>query len=143
MNVETLLRTKTADVITISVDATVQDAIVRLAEFNIGAIVIVDAQDNLVGIFSERDFVRAAARRSHLLTAPIHTVMTPDVITGRLQDDLTSVADRMTKYRIRHLPIVENGRLVGMVSIGDVLKAQRDTFQNEAEVLELQVMKED
>jgi CBS domain-containing protein len=93
-----------------------------------------------VGILSERDIVREAARNEKFFTRTVADLMTRDVITGQPHDDLLTVAHTMTERRIRHLPVVDKDRLIGMVSIGDVVKAQRDHYQGEVDTLQTQLL---
>ena len=93
-----------------------------------------------MGILSERDIVREAAHNEKFFARVVADLMTRDVITGQPHDDLLSVAHTMTERRIRHLPVVDKGRLVGMVSIGDVVKAQRDHYQGEVDTLQTQLL---
>jgi CBS domain-containing protein len=95
-----------------------------------------------VGIVSERDIVREAARSEQLFTQSVRDIMTRDLILGTPQDDLLAVGNTMTEKRIRHLPIVDKGRLVGIVSIGDVVKAQRDSYRGEVDTLQIQLLGE-
>ncbi len=95
--------------------------------------------DRPVGILSERDIVREAAHNESFFARVVADLMTRDVITGQPHDDLLSVAHTMTERRIRHLPVVDQGRLIGMVSIGDVVKAQRDHYQGEVDTLQTQI----
>lgn len=143
MSVGRILATKGSKVITIQPDRTVKDALMTLAEHNIGALVVIDESNHPVGIISERDIVRDAARDDDFITKRVRDVMTGDVVTGTAQDDLRSVANIMTERRFRHLPIVENDELIGIVSIGDVVKAQRDQYQGEVETLQTQIMESD
>lgn len=143
MSVGTVLATKGSKVITIQPDQTVKDALAMLAKHNIGALVVVDDSEFPVGIISERDIVRDAARDDDFMMNTVQDVMTTDVVTGTAQDDLRSVANLMTERRFRHLPIVEEDTLIGIVSIGDVVKAQRDQYQGEVETLQTQIMESD
>ncbi len=95
-----------------------------------------------VGIVSERDIVRAAARSEQLFMQSVRDIMTSDLVLGAPQDDLLAVGNTMTEKRIRHLPIVDKGRLVGIVSIGDVVKAQRDCYRGEIDTLLIQLLDE-
>lgn len=140
MSVGTVLATKGSKVITIHPDQTVKDALTMLAKHNIGALVVVDDSEFPVGIISERDIVRDAARDDNFMMNAVRDVMTKDVVTGTAQDDLRSVANVMTEHRFRHLPIVEDDKLIGIVSIGDIVKAQRDQYQGEVETLQTQIM---
>jgi len=140
MNIAGLLAKKSGAPITIRPEQTVRDALVLLAKHNIGALVVVNAAGMPVGIVSERDIVREAARNEQVFGRAMSEIMTRDVITGVPEDDLASVANLMTEKRIRHLPVVTGGKLIGIISIGDVVKAQRDKYQGEAETLETQIL---
>lgn len=135
MNVARLLATKGMNVVTIRPEESIREAIDRLARYNIGALVVVGQNGQPVGIISERDIVRELARHEDIFGRPVETVMTKNVITGTPQDDLKSVATTMTEKRIRHLPLVDHGKLIGIISIGDVVKAQRDQYQGEVDTL--------
>ncbi len=134
------LATKGTNVITIRPEQTLKDAARLLAEYNIGALVVVNEARQPVGIISERDFIRAAARREDVFSLSVSQVMTRDLITGLPQDDLMSVANTMTEKRFRHLPIVDQGELVGIVSIGDIVKYQRDQYKGEIDTLQTQMI---
>ena len=143
MNIASLLAKKGAKVVTVQPEQTIRQALTLLAEHNIGALVVVDGQGALVGIVSERDIVRALARTETILVEPIAAIMTRDVIIGTPQDDLAAVGNTMTEHRFRHLPVVEGGRLVGIISLGDVVKAQRDQYQGEVDTLQFQILNEE
>jgi CBS domain-containing protein len=143
MNVATLLAKKGVKIVTIGPQDTIRQALGRLAEHNIGALVVVDGQGAIAGIVSERDIVRALVRSEAILVEPIATIMTRDVVKGTPQDDLVAVGNTMTEHRFRHLPIVEGGRLVGIISLGDVVKAQRDQYQGEVDTLQFQILNEE
>jgi CBS domain-containing protein len=140
MNIASLLAKKSGAPITIRPEQTVRDALAFLAKHNIGALIVVNAASTPVGIVSERDIVREAARNEQVFARAVSEIMTRDVITGVPQDDLASVANLMTEKRIRHLPVVTGGKLIGIISIGDVVKAQRDTYQGKVETLETQIL---
>ncbi|MGH7279609.1 MAG: CBS domain-containing protein [Candidatus Rokuibacteriota bacterium] len=140
MNIAALLATKGPNVVTVAPDASVRQALALLAEHNIGALVVVDAAGAPVGILSERDIVRAAARDESVFGRTVSGLMTRDVVVGGPHDDLVAVGSTMTEKRIRHLPVVDRGRLVGIVSIGDVVKAQRDQYQGEVDTLQVQLL---
>lgn len=142
MNIGSLLASKGVKVITIGPQDTIRAALGRLAEHNIGALVVLDGLGGLVGIVSERDIVRALARTEAILVEPVSVIMTRNVVTGMPQDDLVAVGNTMTERRIRHLPVLEGGQLVGIVSIGDVVKAQRDQYQGEVDTLQFQILNE-
>jgi CBS domain-containing protein len=140
MNIASLLASKGSKVITIEPEHTIRQAVGLLAEHNIGALVVVDRTRHPVGILSERDIVRAAARSERVFSEPVAALMTKNLVLGLPQDDLASVGHTMTERRIRHLPVLEGGQLVGIVSIGDVVKAQRDQYQGEVETLQTQIL---
>ena len=142
MNIATLLAKKGPKVVTVRPDATIRQALSLLCEHNIGALVVVDERTYPVGILSERDIVREAARNEAVFALPVSGLMTRNVILGVPQDDLVAVGNTMTERRIRHLPVLDGGRLVGIVSIGDVVKAQRDQYQGEVDTLQLQILGE-
>lgn len=140
MNIASVLARKGPKVVTVRPEQTVREALGLLSAHNIGALVVVDGELRPVGILSERDIVREAARNERVFGEPVRNLMTSDVILGTPADDLAAVGFTMTERRIRHLPVVDRGRLVGMVSIGDVVKAQRDQFQGEVDTLQLQLL---
>jgi CBS domain-containing protein len=133
VKVKGILREKPATVITITADQSLLAASQLLAEHNIGAVVVVDDDGAPVGILSERDIVRKlAALQADAVDYKVGDAMTEDIIVGFPEDDLSYVSSTMTDKRIRHLPIMEDQRLVGIVSIGDVVKAQLAHFKSEA-----------
>lgn len=141
MNIKSILATKGAHVVTIGPDQRVRDALNVLAQHNYGALVIADAQNHPIGIISERDIVRLAAKNENCFSVPVGEVMTKNLILGVPQDDLRAVANTMTDRRIRHLPIVDDqGVLMGIVSIGDVVKAERNNLEGEADTLRRQIL---
>jgi CBS domain-containing protein len=140
MNITNLLARKGPKVVTVRPDDTIRQALALLAEHNIGALVVVDDGGHPMGILSERDIVRKAARNEKVFSLRVSSVMTSDVIIGTPQDDLVSVGSTMTEKRIRHLPIVDRDRLVGIVSIGDIVKAHRQELQGEVDTLQTQLM---
>jgi CBS domain-containing protein len=139
MKISTILATKGYTVITARAVFTLKEAAVKLAEHKIGAMVVLDDDEHVVGIFSERDLVRAAASHDDALSLRVGDVMTRRVITGTPNDDVLSVIHTMTERRFRHLPIVDQGKLVGIVSIGDMVKAQLAEYRGEIETLETQI----
>ncbi len=143
MNIASLLAKKGVKVVTVGPEDTIREALKRLAEHNIGALVVVDRQGGLAGIVSERDIVRALVRTEAILAEPIAVIMTRNVIIGTPQDDLVAAGTTMTERRIRHLPVLDGGRLVGIVSIGDIVKAQRDHYQGEVDTLQIQLLNEE
>lgn len=140
MKVQNILATKGSRVITVSPDQTIRQATHTLVEHNIGAVVVLDAADKVVGILSERDIIRAVARDEAIFGQPVSQLMTKNVVVGSPGDDLESVMRTMTERRFRHLPVLEQGRLAGMVSIGDLVKAQLAMLQGEIETLQTQII---
>lgn len=140
MKVRTILATKGTKVITIRPQQPLKEAARLLAEHNIGALVVVDEADQLLGIISERDIIRAAARLENALSWSVSEVMTKDVVIGLPNDDLIAVAHAMTEKRFRHLPIMDRGELVGIISMKDIVESQRDYYQGEIDTLETQII---
>jgi CBS domain-containing protein len=140
MNVKTILATKGRSVVTIQPNRTIKEAVILMAQHNIGALVVVGDDQQIIGILSERDITRRSAERDDVLAHQVRDVMTHNVFTGMPQDDLHSVANVMTERRIRHLPILDRGKLVGIVSIGDVVKIQRDLYKGEVDTLQTQLL---
>ena len=140
MKVRTILATKGANVVTVRPQQSLRDAALLLAEHNIGALVAVNEAGEIVGIISERDIIRAAARLDEALSRPVSEIMTKGVIVGLPNDDLIAVANAMTEKRFRHLPIVERGEMVGIISMGDIVKSQRDQYKGEIDTLETQII---
>lgn len=133
MKIREILRSKGNDVVTIGPDQTVLEAIRLLVERGIGSAVVVRGQE-LLGIITERDVLRLSAEDpSGVPALHVGEAMTSELVTGRLDDELLSVMDTMTTNRIRHLPILDEGRLVGLVSIGDVVNACRVRAESENE----------
>ena len=117
-------------------DQTVAGAVATLAERRIGAVVVQDRWQKMQGVFTERDLVRLLARDgAAVLARPLHEVMTRAVITCRPQDRIESALAVMTANKVRHLPVTETERLVGIVSIGDLVKYRMDEKALEADVL--------
>jgi CBS domain-containing protein len=143
MKVRRILATKGMRVITIHPEKQIRDAIGLLTAHNIGALVVVDDAGHPVGILSERDIIRETAVNEQVFALHVADLMTRDVITGTPQDDTHSLAHTMTERRFRHIPIVEEGKLLGIVSIGDILKAERDQYRGEIDTLETQIMAHD
>lgn len=141
MKISTVLATKGATVFTVRADATLSRAVTLLVQHNIGALVVMNEQAKLTGIISERDVVRALARGENALAQRVGDVMTAAVIVASPQDDLRSVMNTMTQKRIRHLPVLEQGQLVGIVSIGDMVKAQLDEYEGRIDTLQTQLTK--
>ena len=132
MTVKAILSQKGYDVATIEPTATLSAAVKQLAQRRIGALVVTGADRRVVGIVSERDIVHElAAHGAASLDLPLTDVMTREVVTCRISDTVTSVMERMTAGKFRHLPVVEQGRLAGIVSIGDVVKHRLEDMERE------------
>jgi len=140
MKVQTILATKGTQVVTIRSALTLREAVAVLAQHNIGALPVLADDGTLVGIVSERDVIQQIARDPAILDAPVSVVMTRDVVVGSPQDELVAVLQTMDTRRFRHLPIVEQGRLVGVVSIRDLVKAQLDSYRGQLDTLETQLL---
>ena len=140
MKIVSVLATKSSDVITVRPDQSLREAVDLLAEHNIGALIVVDEPGRPIGIISERDIVREAARTEEVFVQTVSGVMTKNLITASPQDDLETVLQTMTAKRFRHLPIVDGERLIGVISIGDVVKAQLDKYQGEVDTLQTQII---
>ena len=136
MNVESILRTKGQAVATIRPDETVGAAVDALISRNIGALVVSEDGNSVDGIISERDIVHwLAARGANLLALKVSEVMTARVVTCDPSDSVDQLMAEMTNRRIRHFPVVQDGRLCGIVSIGDVVKNRLDEVEYEARSL--------
>jgi CBS domain-containing protein len=136
MNVETILRAKGTGVATIRPDATVGAAVKELISRNIGALVVSEDGKAVAGIISERDIVHGLADHGPaLLSLGVGQMMTSPVVTCELSDSIDKLMAEMTNRRIRHFPVVEDGRLRGIVSIGDVVKNRLDEVEYEARSL--------
>jgi CBS domain-containing protein len=123
MTVSIILAGKGRDVASIEPNATLSAAIALLAEKHIGALLILGADRRVVGILSERDIVRALGKRgAEVLSEPVSRSMTRNVSTCTEKETISSIMERMTEGKFRHVPVVEQGRLVGIISIGDVVK---------------------
>jgi CBS domain-containing protein len=127
MNISDILRHKGSDVITIAPSETVTALLAQLAEHNVGALLVrdTDAGSPVVGVVSERDVVRRLADRgAELLNAPVADIMTSVVVSCASKDSIDSVAETMTERRVRHMPVIDDEQLVGIVSIGDVVSSR-------------------
>jgi CBS domain-containing protein len=136
MRIADVLRGKGTSVATVAPSATVAELIGTLASFNVGALPVVDGSA-LVGIVSERDVVRKLhSGGAELLGQRVSDIMTTGVTTCAPGDKVADLARVMTTGRFRHLPVLENGELVGIVSIGDLVKARIDLLESEREQLQ-------
>jgi CBS domain-containing protein len=136
MRIADVLRNKGDAVATISPDAPVRELLAGLAEKNIGAMVVVGA-DGVAGIVSERDVVRQLhARGPDVLSGPISQIMTKAVATCTKSDTVDSISVLMTNSRVRHVPVLDGTTLIGIVSIGDVVKTRMEELEAEQEQLQ-------
>jgi len=141
MQISTILSAQGRTVVTVTPDQTVRDAVALLVDKHIGAVVVIDETGRPVGIVSERHVIRELAQNEQVLNEPVNRVMTSDVIIARPGDDTKAVSKTMTVRRFRHLPVMDHHELVGIVSIGDVVKAQLDEYEGEIETLQTRVEK--
>lgn len=136
MRISDVLRVKGDEVATIAPTASVTDLLAALAENNVGAMVVL-SDEQLVGIVSERDVVRRANERgADVLTATVSEIMTTDVATCDPDETVDHLTVLMTERRIRHVPVVQGGRLQGIVSIGDVVKSRMNELEHAQSQLE-------
>ena len=133
MHVAAILKEKGRAVETVTLDATVMDVAQRLSAKRIGAVVVLGSDKSVAGIISERDIIRVIGRDGiAALDWAVADVMTPRVVTCREHDTMDQLMTMMTERRFRHLPVVENGELIGIVSIGDVVKHRVAEVESEA-----------
>jgi CBS domain-containing protein len=136
MTVKSILSSKGRDVATIEPTATLEDAIALLAQRRIGALVVLGPERRMIGILSERDIVRVLATQgAGALSAPLAQVMTRKVSTCSESDTVSAIMEQMTAGKFRHVPVLDQDRLVGIVSIGDVVKYRLGEMEREQEAL--------
>jgi CBS domain-containing protein len=136
MTVERILAEKGREVVTTQPHRTLREVIELLAAKGVGAVVVADASMSVLGILSERDVVRVIARNgAAALDDPVSRHMTPKVVTVTRDDTIDHLMQTMTQGRFRHLPVIEDGRLIGIVSIGDVVKRHVDALDTERQAL--------
>jgi CBS domain-containing protein len=136
MRIADVLRNKGASVATITPETSVAGLLTELAVHNIGAMVVM-SQDGLVGIVSERDVVRKLHELgTDILRRPVSDIMSTVVATCTPEDSVNSLTTLMTEKRVRHVPVVVNGRLAGIVSIGDVVKTRMEELETEQQQLQ-------
>jgi CBS domain-containing protein len=137
MRVRDILTSKAEkNVLTITPGSSVRELLVVLSEHNIGALVVSEDGRAVVGIVSERDVVRQLSEHPDILAATVESIMTADVHTVPPQHRLDDLMSEMTERRVRHVPVVDDGVLVGIVSIGDVVKHKIDDLQFERDQLD-------
>lgn len=133
MTVSVILAHKGRNVVTIDPAENLAQAIKLLAEKRIGAAIVLGADRRISGIISERDIVRAlAARGAAVLDEPVSGTMTRKVVTCNESETVVSIMERMTSGKFRHVPVVDQGRLVGLVSIGDIVKHRVHEMERES-----------
>lgn len=136
MRVADILRTKGSSVVTIPATSTVTELLAKLAEYNVGALVVISSEGDVAGIVSERDVVRRLNDRgSDLLRAQVAEIMTSSVVTCTPNDSVESLTVTMTERRVRHVPVLSDGELVGIVSIGDAVKSRISQLEQDSEQL--------
>jgi CBS domain-containing protein len=136
VTVNDILSQKGNQVLTIEPAATLATAVHMLAQRRIGALVVTGADHRIVGIISERDIVRVLGEKgTAVLGAPVAEVMTRKVVTCGRNETIAEIMERMTGGKFRHVPVIEHGRLVGIVSIGDVVKARLSELEYEQDAL--------
>ncbi len=136
MIVNRILSVKGRDVVTIEPSRSLSEAAKVLSERRIGALLVCDGRKPVSGIISERDIVRAvAAQGSRALEEPISRFMTEKVLTCTGETSINDVMELMTQQKFRHVPVVEGDRLVGIVSIGDVVKSRLEEVEGEAQAI--------
>ena len=136
MTVATILNKKGHGIISVIEDQTVLEALNVLAEHHIGAVLVMTDTGEMAGVLSERDVVRALPfAKGKLREQKVSSIMTRDVITCKEGQSIGEVMSIMTKNKIRHLPVVTKGKLVGIITIGDVVKERITETENEAEAL--------
>ncbi len=133
-SIERVLAGKGSDVVTVGPEESVGEAVRRLADRNVGAVVVIDG-DTVVGVISERDVVRQLAVDTEVLGLPVREVMTSPVTTCTPSTTTDALARTMTDGRFRHVPVLDGDRLVGIVSIGDVVKRRLDELETQTEQL--------
>lgn len=135
MYVKDILRDKGHEVYTINQDVTLLDVVDDLVDRRCGSLVVT-ANGQMIGIITERDILRACAEvHRPLAETPLTSAMQRNLITASLTDDVATLLDVMTQRRIRHLPVVEQDELIGIVSIGDLVKANQAELQTENQML--------
>lgn len=136
MTVKAILSRKGRDVLTIAPTANLSEAVALLADKRIGAVIVTGADDRVAGILSERDIVRALGERgAAALGDNVAAVMTRKVTTCAEADTIAAIMERMTTGKFRHMPVVEQGRLAGVISIGDVVKFRVEEIERETDAL--------
>jgi Predicted signal-transduction protein containing cAMP-binding and CBS domains len=135
MTVRSILDTKGHQILSVAPDAKLAEAVKLLGERKIGAVLVMNA-GRVEGILSERDIVRVLGERgARVLDEPISAVMTRKVVSCRQSDTVAGIMEMMTLGKFRHLPVIEEGAVVGLISIGDIVKWRVREYENEQEAL--------
>ncbi|PJG56010.1 inosine-5-monophosphate dehydrogenase [Bradyrhizobium forestalis] len=135
MTVRSILNTKGHQIVSVEPDVKLAAAIKLLGEKKIGAVLVMN-QSRLEGVLSERDIVRVLGERgAGVLEAPVSEVMTRKVVTCKETDTVAELMEMMTSGKFRHLPVIDNGKVVGLISIGDVVKRRVEEYEAEQEAL--------
>ena len=146
MTVKAILSDKGRSVVTVTPTVSLRDAITILDERHIGSVVVTDNDQRVIGMLTERDVFRTLAHKARnpaacqICDEPVGEVMTPEVETCKEADTVHHIMQRMTERRFRHLPVVEGGKLVGIISIGDVVKHRLRHMEIESEALHQYVL---
>lgn len=136
LSIANLLGRSGGELVTIGPDATVFDAIGRMVEHNVGSILVTE-DDALRGIFTERDYLRRIALEGRTSReTPVADVMTADLVTVGPEESIDTCLEMMTEHKIRHLPVIRDGQLAGVVSIGDLVRARLEEAKGEVEGLQ-------
>jgi CBS domain-containing protein len=136
MTVRSILDSKGHQVLSVEPDAKLAAAVKILGEKKIGAVLVM-SQGRIEGILSERDIVRVLSERgAHVLEEPVNGVMTRKVVSCRQSDTVAGIMEMMTLGKFRHLPVVEDGKVVGLISIGDIVKRRVHEYETEQEALQ-------
>jgi CBS domain-containing protein len=134
MSVRQVLKTKGHNVVTVRQDTTIRDVVATLSRERIGVVVVSDDGDTVSGILSERDIIKGLADKgAKLLDTPARDIMTRSFTPAKIDMPILHVLDMMTQGRFRHMPVIDNGKLAGLVSIGDAVKLRLDALEAEAE----------
>jgi CBS domain-containing protein len=133
MTVSIILAAKGREVVSVEPNATLSSVVVLLAERRIGAVLILGVDRRIAGIVSERDIVRALAERgAAALDEPVSRIMTRQVSTATEGETISSIMERMTAGKFRHIPVVDQGRVIGIISIGDVVKHRLQEMEHDS-----------
>ncbi len=136
MNVDRILSLKGRNVVSIEADRSLGEAARLLSERRIGAVVVVDGRQPVSGILSERDIVKAvAAQGAQALDEPVSRFMTGQVVTCTSRSSVNDLMELMTQHKFRHVPVVEGGQLIGIISIGDVVKQRVEEIEAESQAI--------